>query len=118
MPLTKAHRQPGEGQARRLPVRDGRPPAQDGRGSLSERRLTCTHGGCHCHDDPPQLHGPYGYWTRRVAGKTVSKVLSAEQAEEYQVLIDNDRRLRSLVQELERVGVSILGVDPRTPRRR
>jgi hypothetical protein len=87
-------------------------------GSLSERRLVCTHAGCHCHDDPPQLHGPYWYWTRKVAGKTVSKMLSSEQAEEYQVLIDNDRRLRSLVQQLERVGLSILEADPRTPRRR
>ncbi len=86
-------------------------------GSLSARRLTCTHAGCHCHDDPPQLHGPYWYWTRKVAGKTVSKVLSPEQAEEYRVLIENDRRLRSLVQQLERVGLSILEADPRTPRR-
>ena len=87
-------------------------------GSLSARRLACTHAGCHCHDDPPQLHGPYWYWTRKVAGKTVSKVLSPEQAEEYKVLIDNDRRLRSLVQELERVGLSMLETDHRTPRRR
>ena len=86
-------------------------------GSLSARRLTCTHAGCHCHNDPPQLHGPYWYWTRKVAGKTVSKVLSSEQAEEYRRLIDNDRRLRSLVRELERVGQSILEADPRTPRR-
>ncbi len=87
-------------------------------GSLSQRRLTCTHVGCHCHSDPPQLHGPYWYWTRKVAGKTVSKVLSPEQAEEYRGLMVNDRRLRALVQELERVGLSILEADPRTPRRR
>ena len=86
-------------------------------GSLSARRLTCTHAGCHCHDDPPQLHGPYWYWTRKVAGKTVSKMLSPEQAEECRVLIENDRRLRSLVQQLERVGLLILEADPRTPHR-
>lgn len=86
-------------------------------GSLSARRLTCTHAGCHCHDEPPQLHGPYWYWTRKVAAKTVSKMLSAEQAEEYQSFIDNDRRLRGLVKDLERVGLAIIEEDPRTPRR-
>ena len=87
-------------------------------GSLSPRRLTCTHAGCHCHDEPPQLHGPYWYWTRKVAAKTVSKMLSAEQAEEYQSFIDNERRLRGLVRELEALGLSIIEADPRTPRRR
>lgn len=50
-------------------------------GSLAERRLSCTHTGCHCHGSPPQLHGPYWYLTRKVSGKTVTRMLSAEQAE-------------------------------------
>ena len=28
-------------------------------GSLVERRTRCGNTGCHCHGDPPQLHGPY-----------------------------------------------------------
>ena len=28
-------------------------------GSLVERRTRCGNAGCHCHGDPPQLHGPY-----------------------------------------------------------
>jgi hypothetical protein len=87
-------------------------------GTLSPRRLTCTHAGCHCHDDPPALHGPYWYWTRKVAGKTVSKMLSPEQAEDYEALIDNERRLRGLVHDLERIGLAIIAADSRTPRRR
>ena len=87
-------------------------------GTLLERRLTCTHAGCHCHHDPPQLHGPYWYWTRKVRAKTVSKMLSAEQAAEYKSWFDNEKQLRSLVAELERLGLSIVKDDPRTPRRR
>lgn len=87
-------------------------------GSLSERRLSCTHAGCHCHSSPPQLHGPYWYLTRKVSGKTVTRMLSSDQAAEYQELISNGRRLRALLRDLEALGLSILESDPRTPRRR
>jgi hypothetical protein len=87
-------------------------------GTLSERYLTCTHAGCHCHDDPPQLHRPYWYWTRKVDAKTVTKLLSPEQVAEYQEWFDNRKRLRELVGELESLGLDIIEADPRTPRRK
>ena len=34
-------------------------------GSLTDRTTRCQRAGCHCHADPPQLHGPYPTWTRR-----------------------------------------------------
>jgi hypothetical protein len=87
-------------------------------GTLSERYLACTHAGCRCHGDPPQLHGPYWYWTRKVDAKTVSKMLSPDQVADYQEWFDNRRRLRELVGELEALGLSVVDADPRTPRRR
>jgi hypothetical protein len=87
-------------------------------GTLSERYLACTHAGCRCHGDPPQLHGPYWYWTRKVDAKTVSKMLSPDQVADYQEWFDNRRRLRELVGELETLGLSVIAADPRTPRRR
>jgi hypothetical protein len=33
-------------------------------GSLTDRTTRCQRAGCHCHADPPQLHGPYPTWTR------------------------------------------------------
>jgi hypothetical protein len=87
-------------------------------GTLSERYLTCTHVGCHCHADPPNLHGPYWYWTRKVHAKTVSRSLSREQAAEYQPWFENEKRLRLLVHELEELSMSILEADPRSPKRR
>jgi len=40
--------------------------------SLVERSTRCGNTGCRCHADPPQLHGPYWTWTRKVANKTVT----------------------------------------------
>jgi hypothetical protein len=86
-------------------------------GSLTERRFSCTHAGCHCHADPPVLHGPYLQWSRKVRGKTTSRTLSPEQAADYGPWFDNERRLRVLVRELEDLSLAIVEADPRTPRR-
>ena len=61
--------------------------------------------GCHCHDDPPALHGPYRAWTRKVAGKTLTRALSEEQFERYRPWAENSRRLHDLVAELEQLSV-------------
>jgi hypothetical protein len=74
-------------------------------GSLSTRQMRCGKPGCRCKADPPQLHGPYTYWTRTIAGRTVAQLLSAEQLERYQPWIENNRRLHQLVKELEALAV-------------
>jgi hypothetical protein len=51
------------------------------------------------------LHGPYRAWTRKVAGKTLTRVLSEEQFERYRPWADNSRRLHDLVAELEQLSV-------------
>ena len=86
-------------------------------GSIGERRTRCGRDNCACHGDPPKLHGPYWHWTRKVAAKTVGRWLSGDQAGEYRVWIDNDRRLRELVARLEALGVAALEADERTSRR-
>ena len=57
---------------------------------------------------PPQPHGPYYQWTRKVAAKTVGRWLSPEQAADYQAFIDNHRRIRELFARLEAIGLEIL----------
>jgi hypothetical protein len=74
-------------------------------GSLSTRQMRCGNPRCRCRADPPHLHGPYTYWTRKVAGRSVAQLLTAEQLERYQPWIDNDRRLRQLVSELEALAI-------------
>ena len=86
-------------------------------GTLLQRSMHCSKAGCRCHAEPPQLHGPYWFWTRKVNNKTVSQVLSDEQAAEYQEWFDNERTLRALIGELEALGIDSIQSDPRTPRR-
>jgi hypothetical protein len=74
-------------------------------GSLSTRQMRCGKPGCRCKADPPQLHGPYTYWTRTVAGRTVAQLLTPEQHQRYQPWIENNRRLHQLVKELEALAV-------------
>ena len=66
-------------------------------GSLVERTTRCSSPTCRCHNDPGQLHGPYPSWIRKVGNKTVTRTLSAAQAERYRPLFDNTKRLRELV---------------------
>ncbi|MGH9028782.1 MAG: DUF6788 family protein, partial [Acidimicrobiales bacterium] len=40
-------------------------------GTLTRRQTRCGRDGCRCMADPPQLHGPYWSWTRKIEGKTV-----------------------------------------------
>jgi hypothetical protein len=45
----------------------------------------------------------------------VSRVLSAEQVDEYRSWSDTDRRLRALVRELEQIAIAAVEADPRSP---
>lgn len=70
-------------------------------GTLLVRWMGCGKPGCRCKADPPQLHGPYIQWTRKVAGKTVTRRLTQEELGRYQAWFDNARQLRDLVGQLE-----------------
>jgi hypothetical protein len=70
-------------------------------GSIVVRHMRCGKAACRCKADPPELHGPYISWTRKVEGKTVTRLLSPDQLERYQRGFDNARRLRELIAELE-----------------
>jgi hypothetical protein len=75
-------------------------------GTISARLLRCGNQRCRCRDtDRDQRHGPYHYWTRKISGKTASRLLSAEQAERYQPWLDNDKRLHVLTRELEALAI-------------
>ena len=71
---------------------------------------------CACHADPPRLHGPYRQWTRKIAAKTVGRWLTPDQHRDYQAWIDNDRRIRELLDRLEALGTSAFEADPRWKR--
>jgi len=76
-------------------------------GTVLERRVRCGKEGCRCRADPPQLHGPYFQWTRKVAGKTETRLLSAAQMARYRDWFENAKRLRALTSELEALSLDI-----------
>jgi hypothetical protein len=82
-------------------------------GTLTERMTRCGYPRCRCHADPPQLHGPYHQWTRKVHGKTVTRILTDDQLADYQPWFDNQHRLRDLITELETLSQEIADSDPR-----
>jgi len=74
-------------------------------GSITARSSRCGNPGCSCHDTPAKLHGPYQTWTRKVAGKTVTRNLTSDQVERYTTWFDDARRLRTLVTELKELSL-------------
>lgn len=82
-------------------------------GSVVVRTGRCGKTACSCRADPPRLHGPFRSWTRKVDGKTMTRLLSEEQLADYEELFANHRRLKALVKELEDLGLAIVERDPR-----
>ena len=74
---------------------------------MVERTSRCGNPNCRCHSAPAYRHGPYSSWTRKVAGRTVTRNLSDGQLRRYQDWFDNDRRLKALVTELEELSITI-----------
>ena len=74
-------------------------------GSIVVRHMRCGKTACRCKADPPELHGPYISWTRKVEGKTVTRLLDPDQLDRYQRGFDNARRLRELIAELEALSL-------------
>ncbi|CAN5904132.1 hypothetical protein BH23ACT2_BH23ACT2_31570 [soil metagenome] len=75
-------------------------------GSLVLRETTCGKPGCRCGGDPPRRHGPYYQWSRAVAGKTVSRRLSEDEAALYRDWITNRRRLEQITTEMEKISAA------------
>ena len=83
-------------------------------GTVALRYTTCGTAGCRCHAEPPKPHGPYLSWTRKVAGKTITRRLSAEQYTHYQPWFQAHRRRRELLTELEAISLQIIETELRS----
>lgn len=80
-------------------------------GSLQQRHTYCGKPGCACQADPPRPHGPYWQYTRKSAGKTITRRLTPDQIDRYRPWIENDRRIRELLTRLEALGIEHLEAD-------
>jgi hypothetical protein len=74
-------------------------------GTVRKHYMKCGHKGCKCHSDPPQLHGPYYDWTRRVEGKTKTVRLTENQAKIVNQWISNMRKVEQIISEMEKISV-------------
>ena len=73
-------------------------------GSVIERYTVCGSAGCRCHADPPVRHGPYYQYTRKLAGKTLTRRIDPAQAQTYREWITNRRRLDGLLAEMDQLS--------------
>ncbi|MCA1709162.1 MAG: hypothetical protein LC808_40125, partial [Actinobacteria bacterium] len=51
---------------------------------------------------------PYAFWTRKVDGKTVTRILSEDELVDYQPLFDNARKLRALASNLQELTLQLV----------
>ena len=77
------------------------------RGTLLSVTNVCGKPTCRCHARPPQPHGPYWQWTRKLQGKTVTTRLSYEQAALLRVWLDNARHLDELIAQLNQLSIQL-----------
>jgi hypothetical protein len=62
--------------------------------------LPCKNQKCACITTGKPQHGPYPYWTTKVKQKTVTKLLTPEEADLYEKWIENRRLLESTVKQM------------------
>jgi SpoVK/Ycf46/Vps4 family AAA+-type ATPase len=72
-------------------------------GSLIERYTSCKNPNCRC-ADPEQRHGPYWQISWKEGGKTVSKMLPAQDAALYRQWIANRRALEQILNEMRDIS--------------
>ena len=66
------------------------------KGTVVRQMLTCGKKRCACHQDERRRHGPYAYWSTKVKGRTVSRLLNPAEANLYEEWIRNRRMLEKI----------------------
>ena len=70
------------------------------KGTVVRQMLTCGKETCACREDDSRRHGPYPYWTTKVGGRTVSRLLRAAEADLYEEWIRNRRTLEKIERQM------------------
>jgi len=76
-------------------------------GNLQRRMLPCKNKNCDCTTKGKPQHGPYPYWTTKINQKTVTKLLSAEEADLYEQWIQNRRSLEETVRKMNDISKKV-----------
>lgn len=78
------------------------------KGSLYQTYTHCGSPGCRCHRDPEARHGPYWYWTGRVAGKNLCRQVTGRTLQLYRRYAANYQALKETLRLLEQLSDEIL----------
>lgn len=74
------------------------------KGTVIRHYARCGNPDCRCRRDPSQRHGPYYRWSTKLAGKTVTRHLSDEEGRLYVEWIAERRRVREILDQIERIS--------------
>jgi hypothetical protein len=70
--------------------------------------MKCGKPGCACHADASKRHGPYWELTYKTQAKTVNLRLSSQAGPIYKAASQQHRKLKSLLNRLERLSRTAL----------
>ena len=73
-------------------------------GTVLRRSMTCGRQGCRCQRAPRFRHGSYYYWTRKVKGKTVSRLLTPKEGKLYKSWVANRQQLHKTLTKMYTVS--------------
>ncbi len=78
------------------------------KGTVLRRMMKCGKAHCACASDPTKRHGPYFELTYKAKGKTVHVKLSPQAAPLYRAASQQYRKLKILLNRLEKISQTIL----------
>lgn len=67
----------------------------------------CRRAGCRCARGGRFRHGPYYVWTRKVEGKTITRMLPDAEGRLYMQWIRNRKYLNSTVRMMQRISQQV-----------
>ncbi len=73
-------------------------------GSVVKRYMQCGRSSCACHKDPASRHGPYYYWSTKVGGKSVAKMITSQQAELLGRWVKNRNEMDAIVTQMKEIS--------------
>ena len=73
---------------------------------------------CACHTQPAKRHGPYYEWTYKAQGKTVNVRLSEQAVPIYQRAARQYRKLKAILNRLEKLSRQALARSAKDATRR
>jgi len=74
-------------------------------GTITRRYLPCGKLPCACRKDPGRRHGPYYYWTAKMAGRTQSRMLTPAMVPLYREGIRNHQRIQAILKRMRKISL-------------